>query len=502
MSEAYVNYNSDSTFKNWLLDATAGYAWQDWQTSTPSFATYNYDQDSIIFPENPNPFFTANALLSFYGRGIATYKDRYVLTATLRRDGSSRFSPATRWGWFPSVSGAWMITEEKFMKKLKKVNLLKLRGGFGVTGQQDIGADYPYIPNYQQGTLTAQYYFGGTYYTVLRPDGYDASIKWEETQSYNIGLDFGMFKDRISGTIDLYYKRTDDLLAVVPVMAGTNFTNQILTNVGSMDNRGIEIAVNGTAMARKNFRWDIGVNATYNRNEVLNLTQVPDPDSPGIPVGGIAGGIGNNVQIHSVGFPTFTYFVFEQQYDAAGQPIEVGQTAPNGSTYTELDAFVDRNEDGVINEEDRYRFGQSIPDWFFGLNMNFEYKRWFAGFSMRGEVGGYNYNNIHSVGGTFQGVGTSGFLSNLSSFYFENEIQTLTDKQLLSDHYLEKADFIKIDYITVGYKFKKYLTASFTVNNAFIFSNYSGIDPEINGGIDLNVYPRPRLYSINLSFRL
>ncbi|PWL31345.1 MAG: SusC/RagA family protein [Fluviicola sp. XM-24bin1] len=500
--EAYVNYNSDSTFKNWLLDATAGYAWQDWQTSTPSFATYNYDQDSIIFPENPNPFFTANALLSFYGRGIATYKDRYVLTATLRRDGSSRFSPATRWGWFPSVSGAWMITEEKFMKKLKKVNLLKLRGGFGVTGQQDIGADYPYIPNYQQGTLTAQYYFGGTYYTVLRPDGYDASIKWEETQSYNIGLDFGMFKDRISGTIDLYYKRTDDLLAVVPVMAGTNFTNQILTNVGSMDNRGIEIAVNGTAMARKNFRWDIGVNATYNRNEVLNLTQVPDPDSPGIPVGGIAGGIGNNVQIHSVGFPTFTYFVFEQQYDAAGQPIEVGQTAPNGSTYTELDAFVDRNEDGVINEEDRYRFGQSIPDWFFGLNMNFEYKRWFAGFSMRGEVGGYNYNNIHSVGGTFQGVGTSGFLSNLSSFYFENEIQTLTDKQLLSDHYLEKADFIKIDYITVGYKFKKYLTASFTVNNAFIFSNYSGIDPEINGGIDLNVYPRPRLYSINLSFRL
>lgn len=500
--EAYVNYNSDTLFKNMLLDGTIGYAYQDWETSTPNFATYNYDQDSVIFPANPYPFYTKNALLSFYARGIASFKEKYVLTATIRRDGSSRFSPETRWGMFPSISAAWILSEEGFAKKFKKMNHLKLRAGFGITGQQDIGADYPYIPNYQQGTLTAQYYFGGTYYTVLRPDGYDASIKWEETRSYNVGLDFGFLKDRVSGTVDLYYKKTDDLLAVVPVMAGTNFTNQILTNVGSMENKGIEVAVKGAAMSKKFFKWDVGVNATFNVNNVLNLSKVADTTSPGIPVGGISGGIGNNVQIHSVGFPTFSYYVFEQQYDANGLPIEVGTLAPDGSTYQESDAFVDRNGDGVINEEDRYRFEKAAADWFFGLNMNFEYKRWFAGFSMRSELGGYIYNNVHSNAGTFQNVGTLGFLSNLSSSYYEEEFQTTTDKQLLSDHYLERADFLKLDYVSVGYKFKKYLTLSFTVNNAFILTNYSGIDPEINGGIDNNIYPRPRYYTVNLAFKL
>jgi TonB-linked SusC/RagA family outer membrane protein len=500
--EAYVNYNSDTLVKDWLFDATLGYAYQDWETSTPAFATFNFDGDSIINPADPNPFYTANALLSFYGRGIVNYKERYVLTATLRRDGSSRFSPETRWGLFPSLSAAWIINEESFMKDFKKLNLLKLRAGYGVTGQQDIGADYPYIPNYQQGTLTAQYYFGGTYYTVLRPDGYDAGIKWEETQSYNVGLDFGFLKDRVSGTIDWYYKRTDDLLAVVPVMAGTNFTNQILTNVGSMQNTGIEIAVNGAAMVKKDFRWEIGANFTYNVNEVLNLTQVADTTSPGIPVGGIAGGIGNNVQIHSVGFPTFSFYVYEQQYDAAGQPIEVGADNGAGGTYTETEAFVDRNEDGVINVEDLYRFEQAAPDAFIGLNMNFEYKRWFAGFSMRSELGGYIYNNVHSNNGTFQNVGTLGFLNNLSSTFYQEEFQTSTDKQLLSDHYLEKADFLRLDYLNIGYRFKKYLTLSFTVNNAFILTNYTGIDPEINGGIDNSIYPRPRFYTVNLSFNL
>lgn len=500
--EAYANFNSDTLVKDWVFDATVGYAYQDWETSTPTFATYNYDQDSIINPADPNPFYTKNALLSFYGRGVVNFKDRYVLAATLRRDGSSRFSPETRWGLFPSVSAAWIISDEGFMKKMKKLNLLKLRAGYGVTGQQDIGSDYPYIPNYQQGTLTAQYYFGGTYYTVLRPDGYDANIKWEETQSYNVGLDFGFLKDRVSGTIDAYYKRTDDLLAVVPVMAGTNFTNQILTNVGSLENRGVEFAINGAAMVKKDFRWQIGANFTYNVNKVLNLTQVADTTSPGIPVGGISGGIGNNVQIHSVGFPTFSYYVYEQQYDAAGRPIEVGADNPNGGIYTVTDAFVDRNDDGVINEQDRYRFKQAAATSFIGLNMNFEYKRWFAGFSMRSELGGYIYNNVHSNNGTFQNVGTLGYLNNLSGSFYQEEFQTTTDKQLLSDHYIEKANFLRLDYINVGYRFKKYLTLSVTVNNVFILTNYSGIDPEINGGIDNNIYPRPRFYTVNLSFNI
>ena len=499
--EAYLNYNSSDKIKDLLIDATLGYAYQDWETSTPNNPVYNYNQDSIIFPADPFPFYTANALLSYYGRGIVNYKEKYVFTTSLRTDASSRFSPETRWGLFPSASAAWIISNESFLADVKGINLLKLRFGYGVTGQQDIGSDYPYIPNYQQGTLTAQYYFGGTYYTVLRPDGYDANIKWEQTKSYNLGIDFGILKDRINGSLDLYYKRTDDLLAVVPVMAGTNFTKQILTNVGSMENKGIEFAINTGLVAKKDFRMDAGFNISYNLNKVLSLTQVPDTTSPGIPVGGIAGGIGNFVQIHTVGYPTFSYYVFEQQYDAQGMPIEAGSQAADGSTYTELDAFVDRNNDGVINEEDRYRFENVAPDVFIGLNLEFSYKRWFAGMLLRGELGGYIYNNVHSNAGTFQSVGTLGFLNNISSSYYQEEFEFNTDKQLLSDHYVEKANFLRMDYLNIGYRFKEVLSVSVNVNNVFVLTKYSGLDPEVVGGIDNNIYPRPRFFTLNLNYK-
>jgi iron complex outermembrane receptor protein len=302
-------------------------------------------------------------------------------------------------------------------------------------------------------------------------------------------------------------------LATVPVPAGSNFTNQILTNVGSMNNKGIEVSTNIGVIAKKDMRLDVMLNGTYNKNTVLKLSQVNDPNSPGILVGGISGGIGNTVQVHQIGNPTFSYFVYEQQYDASGNPIESGALIdpnnPTGGKYTDLDAFVDRNGDGVINIDDRYISNQAAALVFLGTTLNFAYKKWYAGFSMRGELGGYIYNNIHSNNATFQAVnGTQEYLNNISQLYYNEEFQKTTERQLLSDHYLEKANFLRLDYINLGYNFGKMewtgkkvgLNASLVVSNVLVITKYSGLDPEVNGGIDNNIYPRPRMYSLNLTF--
>jgi TonB-linked SusC/RagA family outer membrane protein len=508
--EAYANFNNGEKKSKHLVDATLGYSYQDWYTASPNYATYSIGvPDSVIQVADANPFYTKNALLSFYGRLIYTFSDKYVFNAVLRRDGSSRFSPDTRWGLFPSVSAAWIVSKEDFMKNIKGLNLLKIRAGYGVTGQQDGIGDYAYISNYFQGATSAQYAFGGQFYTVFRPGGFDANLRWEQTASYNVGLDFGFLKDRISGSIDLYTKTTTDLLATVPVPAGSNFTNQILTNVGSMNNKGIEVSTNIGVIAKKNLRFDVLLNGTYNKNTVLKLSQVEDPNSPGILVGGIAGGIDNKVQVHQVGNPTFSYFVYEQQYDVNGKPIEVGAVNPAGGVYKDTDAYVDRNGDGVINIDDRYIFQNAAPDVFLGMTLNFSYKKWYAGLSMRSELGGYIYNNIHSNSGTFQAInGTQDFLSNISQLYYNEEFQKTTERQLLSDHYLEKANFLRLDYVNLGYNFGKMewtgkkvgLNASLVVSNVLVLSKYSGQDPEVNGGIDNNIYPRPRMYSLNLTF--
>ena len=505
--ESYLNFNNGEKNSKHLIDLTAGYSYQDWSTESPNLPVYNAAQDSIIFPEAANPFYTKNVLISYYGRGIYSIADKYVLNASIRMDGSSRFSPATRWGLFPSASAAWILSEEKFLKKLNWLNMLKVRFGYGVSGQQDGIGDYAYISNYFEGTTTAQYLFGGVPYVVYRPGGFDANLKWEETESYNIGLDFGLFKDRVSGSLDFYRKNTSDLLATVTVPAGTNFTNEILTNVGSMRNEGIEFSINAGLVAKKNFRLDMTANVSHNINQVLKLTQIPDSTSVGILLGGISGGIGNTVQVHRVGFPTFSFLLYEQLYDSEGAPIQVGTTAPDGTTYTEIDAFVDRNGDGVINIDDRIPNRQVAPDVFMGMALNFTYKKWFGGFSMRAELGGHIYNNIHSNAGTFQSInGTQGFLSNISSLYYEDQTQDITTNQLLSDHYLERADFLRMDFMNLGYNFGKIkssnigLNVAFVVQNVFVLTKYKGLDPELGGGIDNNIYPRPRMYSLNLTF--
>lgn len=507
--EAYLNYNKTSKDSKHILDLTGGYSFQSWNTSSPNNPTYNEARDSIINPADPNPFFTENALLSLYGRGIYTFNDKYVFNTSIRYDGSSRFSPETRWGLFPSASAAYVISEEKFMKNITWINLLKVRAGWGVTGQQDGIGDYSYIGNYFPGQTTAQYAFGGQYYTTLRPNGYDANLRWETTSSINIGIDFGFKNDRISGSIDFYQKNTSDLLATVNVPAGTNFTNAILTNVGGMKNTGIEVTTNFGLIAKKDLRLDMMANATYNINEVTKLAQINDPKSPGILVGGISG-IANTVQIHQIGMPTFSYFVYEQQYDGAGNMIQEGQQASidiNGDNqittadkWKDIHAFVDRNNDGKINIDDRYITRQAAPKVFLGLSFNLTYKNWFAGLSMRSELGGTIYNNIHSNNATFQSVnGPLGFLNNISSLYDIDQVQRNNERQLLSDHYLEKANFLRMDYLNVGRKFDK-MTIALTVSNVFVVTKYKGLDPEIGGGIDNNFYPRPRMYSLNFTF--
>jgi iron complex outermembrane receptor protein len=520
--EAYFNYNNGNGSNNQflVLDLTAGYSYQDWYSSSPNWATYNQAKDSIIGPAAEFPFYTKNSILSFYSRGIATIKDRYVLNASLRYDGSSRFSPEARWGLFPAVSAAWIISDESFFKNnIKHINMLKVRAGYGVTGQQDGIGDYAYISNYFVGTQTAQYIFGPDTLLVLRPSGFDANLRWEQTKSYNIGIDFGILKDRFSGSIDIYQKITSDLLAVVPVAAGTNFTNEILTNVGSLSNTGIEFSFNAGVFANKDSRLDIMGNASRNINRVIKLSQIEDENSVGVQVGGISGGIGNTIQVHRVDYPTYSFLVYEQLYHEDGSPVQVGQQADidinndgqitTADKWKDIHAYADRNGDGVINIKDRYINNKAAADWFLGLSLNYQYKKWTFGMSMRSELGGYLYNNIHSNAGTFQSLnGTQGFLNNISSLYYEDEIQKVATNQLLSDHYLERADFLRIDYFNVGYNFGKIkafnnkvgLNANLVVNNVFVFTNYSGLDPEIGGGIDNNIYPRPRMYSLNLTF--
>ncbi len=489
--EFYLNYNKDlETFES-NLDLTGGYSYQRWNNFSPAQPSVNALNDTIT-PAGI-PALSENALISFYGRLKYDMFGKYLITATIRNDGSSRFSPDNRWGLFPSVAVAWRISEENIFKDSDVLSYLKMRAGYGITGQQDIFNDYPYIANYNTSSSTAQYQFGGNFYTLLRPDGYDSNIKWEETTSINGGLDFGFVNDRIFGSIDVYKKETNDLLAVVDVVAGTNFTNEILTNVGSMENTGIELELSFVPVDTKNVDFTFGVNVTSNQNKVTKLSKVANPDSPGILVGGISGGIGNNVQIHSVGHPVFSFFVYEQVYDDNGKPVQ-GE-------------FVDRNGDDIINEKDRYIYEKPSPDLFAGFYTNFRYKKWSTGFNIRAEFDRYIYNNVNSNRGNFQSVGTSS-LSNLNQNFLETEFLNTSVKQYLSDYYVEKANFFRMDYLNLSYNFGKLLkntldiTLGVNVNNVFVISDYSGIDPEVVGGIDNNIFPRPRVYSLSLNVTL
>ena len=486
----YFNYVKDFKSIRSRLDITAGYGYQDFMRMSPNYADYRANGQEFA-PANPFPFETQNTLVSFYGRANFSVHSKYLFTATLRRDGSSRFSPDTRWGLFPSAAFAWNISEESFLKGNKVLSNLKLRLGYGVTGQQEIATnDYPYIANYTLGAETAQYQFGNTFYQVQRPVGYDANIKWEETKTINIGIDFGFLNGRISGSIDYYNKETIDLLSLIDVPAGTNFTNRIYTNVGDMNNKGIEFTLNSNIIRKTKLTWDLGFNITYNKNEVTKLTKVDDPTFIGVPQGGISGGVGNTIQIHSIGYRPNSFFVLQQVYTDQKKPIE--------------GLYVDRNKDGVINNLDYYRYQSPEPTVVLGFNTAVSYEKWNFSTVLRANFGNYMYNNIFSGNGVFQ-PGSQSFLNNVHRNYQETGFGTY---QYFSDYYVENASFLRMDNFTVSYDFGKVfnnkanLRVTGNVQNVFVTSKYRGLDPEIAGGIDNNFYPRPRIFSLGANLEL
>ncbi len=490
--ETYFNYKKKLA-GNSSTDFTGGYSFQRWNTFSPAFPDLNVKGDTIQ-QAAPNDFETENALMSFYGRMNVNIGEKFLVTATLRSDGSSRFSPETRWGLFPSVAAAWRISEMAPFVGSNTISNLKLRLGWGRTGQQDGIGDYGYVAAYTESTPSAQYQFGESFFSMLRPQGYDANLKWEETASTNVGIDFGFWNNRVNGAIDYYKKKTYDLLAVIPTIAGTNFSDLLLTNVGDLENEGVEMNLNLVAIDQKNTNLEFGINATWNRTEITKLTRVPDSSSQGILVGGIAGGVGNTIQIHSVGFAPYTFYMYRQIYGEDGKPIEGKYWAPNG-TDTISSPTAKHLQKGK----------NPIPATYLGFFSNLRMKKWTAGFSMRAELGRYVYNNVNSNGASLAATGGSlGFINNVPVDYLNTNFRLA---QLKSDYYLEKADFLRLDNIFVGYDFGRpfgnnlALRATASVQNVFVLSKYSGIDPEIFGGIDNNIYPRARVYSLGLNVK-
>lgn len=496
--EFYLNYGKDLNFWNSRLDVVGGYAYQAFSTTNYNYGDYSIDGQlrpgSTPLYEFDKP---ENRLVSFYGRANYSINNRYLLTATVRTDGSSRFSKENRWATFPSAAFAWRIIDEPFMMDTKVVSDLKLRIGYGITGQQEGIGNYDYISYYNLSTGSAQYQFGDEFYNMYRPGGYYYNRKWEQTATSNIGIDYGFLNNRITGNIDLYYKKTSDLLNEIGQSAGTNFSNKIVANVGTMENKGIEFGLNAQAIQRDDLNWDIGFNMTYNKNEITKLTIEDNPTSPGNKYAGISGGTGQTVQIFSVNYPRSTFYVYQQVYGEDGLPLD--------------GIFVDRNEDGVINENDLYHYQNSDPKLYFGLSSNVNYKKWTAGFSLRASYDNYIYNNVFSNTGIERNIlNPLVYLNNGSTDVLNSHISGNVngDRTLLSDYYVQNGSFIRMDNINIGYNFGKVLknagdlSIGFNVQNAFVITNYKGVDPELGNGIDNNLYPRPRTYvlGLNLSF--
>ncbi|MCK9423495.1 MAG: TonB-dependent receptor [Bacteroidales bacterium] len=491
----YLNYVKEVKSIKSKFDVMAGYSWQHFY-----FEANNHDSN-IPHDTARTKDVTAKKeyfLISFYGRLNYTLANRYLLTFTLRDDGSSKFSKNTRWGLFPSVALAWKINDEVFLRNSKVVSQLKLRVGWGKTGQQDLGDNwYPSLATYTASDQYAQYQFGNVFYTTLRANAYDAGLKWETTATTNFGLDFGFFNDRITGAIDYYIRKTSDMLCFVPVPAGTNLSNYVWTNIGDMQNKGWEFNLGLKPIVTKDWKWDFNFNTTINKNEITKITVNDDPNYAGIPTGGISGGVGNNLQIQSVGYPMYSFYVYQQVYDANGKPIE--------------GMYVDRNGDGIINNADLYRYKSANPTSTYGVSTTLSWKKLSLAAAGHAAVGNYIYNNISANRGVYSNLYRSEgpYLSNVTSDVYD---VNFVNNQYQSDYYVQNASYFKLDYLTIAYDFGNLikntanLRLSFTVNNVFTITKYKGLDPEVNlgstVGIDNNMYPRSRVFvlGVNLLF--
>lgn len=501
--EFYLNYVKDIKAIKSRIDATAGYAFYDYLSNITNFPDKTVDGTIVSAPAYPfdKPEHT---LLSYYARLNYTFDDKYLLTGTIRKDGSSRFGADHKYGYFPSVAAAWRIHDEDFLKNSKTISDLKLRVGYGITGQQDGLDNYSYVTFYTQSNQQAQYQLGNTFYTPIRPSGSVPDIKWEQSATTNLGIDYGFLDNRITGAVDLYYKNTTDLLNYTTLSAGQGFVNAITRNSGNMVNRGVEFSIIGQVIKTKDVNWDVSFNATYNENKITKLSENDAlSTSPGNLTGGISGGTGNSIQINSIGYPRNSFYVYQQVYGADGKPLD--------------GVFVDRNKDGVINEQDRYRYHSPDPKFILGLSSSFSYKKFNAGFTMRANLGNYVYNNVFSNTGTQKTLfnTTTNVLGNVSTDFLSSNLSGQSDRTILSDYWVENGSFLRMDNANIGYNFGKIrksasLSLTFNVQNVFIITNYKGLDPEtvkfdnsvFTPGVDNNFYPRPRTFvlGLNLNF--
>jgi TonB-linked SusC/RagA family outer membrane protein len=478
--EFYLNYKK--ALGRHTVDVMGGYSWQ-------RFFVDNYSLNSNVANTpaetvesfNPAEYF----LVSLFGRMNYSFNNRYLLTLTLRRDGTSRFSPESRYGLFPAAAFAVKVLENDN----NTFNNVKLRLGWGVTGQQEINDYYAYLARYQFSFDNARYQFGDEFITTIRPNGYDANIRWEETTTYNAGLDFSIVRDRLAGTLDVYQRDTRDLLNNIPVPAGTNLTNFITTNVGNMKNQGVELSLTTTPWLAKNNSWDFAINLAYNRNEITRLLATDDENYQGVLTGGIAGGVGSNIQIHSVGYAPASFFVFEQLYDENGNLLE-GQ-------------FADRNEDGVVNGDDKYRFEKPAADYTIGFTSALKLSDFTLSFAGRAALGNFVYNNLQTDQGyLLRMYGTANVLWNIHQSAVDLNVKDQASLTF-SDYFVQEASYLKIDHITLSYNFNRLLGYGInvfaTAQNPVIITKYEGLDPEIGNGIDNNLYPRARTFVFGVS---
>ena len=496
---AYLQYSKDFTDKH-RFDVMAGYEWQHFHDTSDQEYWGLYPLSNNVVENRGQRYnntssgsATESYLVSFFGRVNYTLLDRYLFTATVRQDGSSRFHKNNRWGLFPSFALGWKLKEEAFLKDVDVLSDLKLRLGYGITGQQNINSgDYPYLAVYETNKDGAYYPILGEG-TTYRPNAYNPDLKWEKTTTYNVGLDFGFLNNRINGAVDYYYRKTTDLLNSVFVSAGTNFKNKVLSNVGSLENSGIEFSINSKPVVTTDWTWDLGFNITYNKNEITKLT-TGDSENYYVAAGdNIGGGRDMKAMAHAVGHPASSFYVYQQVYDENGKPIE--------------NEFVDRNGDGTINGDDRYFYKKPTADVLIGLTSRLSYKSWDFSFSLRASLNNYVYNSVEAGGSDCNptSVYSFGALNNRPLMGVANNIQNLKDNTLLSDYFVQNASFMKCDNITLGYSFKKLFGAPIggrvyaAVQNVFTITKYKGLDPEVEKGLDNNIYPRPLTTLIGLS---
>lgn len=496
---AYLQYSKDFTDKH-RFDVMAGYEWQHFHDTSDQEYWGLYPLSNNVVENRGQRYnntssgsATESYLVSFFGRVNYTLLDRYLFTATVRQDGSSRFHKNNRWGLFPSFALGWKLKEEAFLKDVDVLSDLKLRLGYGITGQQNINlGDYPYLAVYETNKDGAYYPILGEG-TTYRPNAYNPDLKWEKTTTYNVGLDFGFLNNRINGAVDYYYRKTTDLLNSVFVSAGTNFKNKVLSNVGSLENSGIEFSINSKPVVTTDWTWDLGFNITYNKNEITKLT-TGDSENYYVAAGdNIGGGRDMKAMAHAVGHPASSFYVYQQVYDENGKPIE--------------NEFVDRNGDGTINGDDRYFYKKPTADVLMGLTSRLSYKSWDFSFSLRASLNNYVYNSVEAGGSDCNptSVYSFGALNNRPLMGVANNIQNLKDNTLLSDYFVQNASFMKCDNITLGYSFKKLFGAPIggrvyaAVQNVFTITKYKGLDPEVEKGLDNNIYPRPLTTLIGLS---